>query len=109
MLIVKNPDNEKSSHMSKSLISRRSLPQSSLSFVGAAVLLKRTGRASGFMSANDRPRVGAIGTGSRWCQKVTGVDGPWGSAPDFQKYGDNVSVCDADATRREQAAGLVKE
>ena len=81
MMIIKNPDNEKSSHMSNIQLSRRSLLQSSLSFVGPAVLLNRTGRAGGFMSANDRPRVGAIGTGSRWCQKATGVDGPWGSAP----------------------------
>ena len=109
MMIVKNHVNEKSGHMSKSQLSRRSLLQSSLSFVGAAVLLNRSGRASGFVSANDRPRVGAIGTGSRWCQKATGVDGPWGSAPDFRKYGDYVSVCDADATRRELAAGLAKE
>ena len=76
---------------------------------GAAILLNQGSRASGFLSANDRPRVGAIGTGSRWCQKATGLDGPWGSAPDFKKYGDYVAVCDADAYRRELAAGLVKE
>ena len=81
MMIVENPDNEKSGQMSKSQISRRSLLKSSLSFCGAAVLLKRTGRADGFMSANDRPLVGATGTSSRGCQNATGVDGPWGSAP----------------------------
>ena len=81
-MIVENPDNEKSGQMSKSQISRRSLLKSSLSFCGAAVLLKRTGRADGFMSANDRPLVGATGTSSRGCQNATGVDGPWGSAPD---------------------------
>ena len=30
-------------------------------------------RTSGFISANDLPRVGAIGTGSRWSQNATGI------------------------------------
>ncbi len=94
--------------MSKSRQSRRAMFASSAVFAAAAIL-NRTGRASGFRSANDRPRVGAIGTGSRWCQKATGIDGPWGSAPDFKKYGDYIAVCDADSGRRELAAGLVKE
>ena len=102
------PPNESPNHMSRSQISRRNLLQSSLAFTGAAIL-SHTGRAYGFQSANDRPRVGAIGTGSRWCQKATGLDGPWGSAPDFKKYGDYIAVCDADSYRRELAAGLVKE
>ncbi|MCG8648836.1 MAG: Gfo/Idh/MocA family oxidoreductase, partial [Pirellulales bacterium] len=68
-----------------------------------------TRRASGFTAANDRPVVGAIGTGSRWCQKATGLNGPWGSAPDFRKYGDYAMVCDADAKRRELASGLVQQ
>ncbi len=90
-------------------ISRRNALKSSLAFAGAAVLLNRTQRASGFAAANDRPRVGAIGTGSRWCQKATGRNGPYGSAPSFRKYGDYVALCDADASRRELATGLVKE
>lgn len=49
----------------------------------------RTG--SGFVSANDRPRVGAIGAGSRWCQKATDLDSPWGSAPAFRQCCDYVS------------------
>ncbi len=81
-------------------LTRRSLLKSSLSFGVAALWLNRTERASGFISANERPRVGAIGTGSRWCQKATGIDGPWGSAPDFRKCGDYIAVCDADTTRR---------
>ena len=63
----------------------------------------------GFVSANARPRVGAIGTGSRWCQKATGIDGPHGSAPDFRPFGDYVAVCDADGSRRALAAELVKD
>ena len=94
--------------MPKNQLSRRRLLESSVAFAAAAIL-NRTGRASGFQSANDRPRVGAIGTGSRWCQKATGIDGPWGSAPDFKKYGDYIAVCDADSSRRELAAGVVKE
>ncbi len=72
-------------------------------------MLNLTDRAYGFQSANDRPRVGAVGTGSRWCLKATGIDGPWGSAPDFRKYGDYIAVCDADSHRREVAAALVQE
>lgn len=75
----------------------------------AALLLHRQARAHGFRSANDRPRVGAIGTGSRWCQKATGIDGSYGSAPEFRRYGDYVAVCDADASRVGRAAELVKE
>ncbi len=70
--------------------------------------IERLGQAV-FVAANDRPRVGAIGTGSRWFQKATGIDGPWGSAPDFKKYGDYVALCDADSRRLELATGIVKE
>lgn len=91
------------------LLSRRQLLKSSLNFGVAALWLSRTDRASGFISANERPRFGAIGTGSRWCQKATGIDGPWGSAPDFRTFGDYIAVCDADSTRRDLAAGIVKE
>lgn len=40
---------------------------------------------------------------------ATGINGPWGSAPDFKKHGDYIAVCDADSYRRDLAAGLVKE
>jgi predicted dehydrogenase len=89
-------------------LSRRLFLGNTLAWSGAMVLTQ-SGRADGFVAANDRPRVGAVGTGSRWCQKATGIDGPWGSAPDFRKYGDYVAVCDADSNRRELAAGLAKE
>ncbi|MFT5299575.1 MAG: putative dehydrogenase [Mariniblastus sp.] len=90
-------------------LTRRRLLKSSLAWTGAAVLASRTARASGFVAANDRPRVAAIGTGSRWSQKATGIDGSYGSANDFRKYGDYVAVCDADLSRQELAAGLVKQ
>lgn len=90
-------------------ISRRTTLKSSLAFAGAALHLNREQRAYGFVAANDRPRVGAIGTGSRWCQKATGIDRPYGSAPDFSKFGDYVAVCDADSFRRELAPQFAKK
>ncbi len=79
------------------------------SLAASAAILPRRARAVGFREANDRPVAAAIGTGSRWCQKATGIDGPWGSAPDFRRFADYVAVCDADASRCELAAGLVRE
>lgn len=99
----------KFNRMKTRTINRRSALASSLSFAGASLLLSKDQRAVGFAAANDRPRVAAVGTGSRWCQKATGIDRPYGSAPDFGKYGDYVAVCDADANRREMAADLVKD
>lgn len=89
-------------------INRRRMLTTSLAWAGAAVIADRTSRAEGFISANDRPRVGAIGTGSRWAQKATGLDSNYGSAKDVRKYGDYVAVCDADANRVELAGQLVK-
>ncbi len=88
---------------------RRRFLNHSIAWAGAAVWACRGGRASGFVGANERPRVGAVGTGSRWCQKATGIDGPHGSAPGFPPFGDYVAVCDADLDRRNRAAVLVKE
>ncbi|MDV6034468.1 MAG: Gfo/Idh/MocA family oxidoreductase [Phycisphaera sp. RhM] len=90
-------------------LNRRRALASSLSFAGAALLAARDQRAFGFAAANERPRVGAVGTGSRWCIKATGIDRPYGSAPDFRKYGDYVAICDADANRLAMASDLVKE
>ena len=90
-------------------ISRRRVLQSSLAWAGAAVLASRRQRAIGFTSANDRPRVGAVGTGSRWFIKATGIDGPYGSAPEFRTFGDYAAVCDADANRLQLAGDIVKE
>ncbi|MFO0914035.1 MAG: Gfo/Idh/MocA family oxidoreductase [Pirellulales bacterium] len=95
--------------MSRAGWNRRDWLKSSLSWAGAAVVLGRSSRAWGFASANDRPRLGAIGTGSRWCQKATGIDGPHGAAPSMRMFGDYVAVCDADASRRDRAAVLAKE
>ena len=90
-------------------ISRRSALQSSLAWAGATVLTNRAERASGFTSANERPRIAAIATGSRWFQKATGIDGPHGSAPAMQKLGDYTAVCDVDSFRLGLASGIVKE
>lgn len=88
-------------------ITRRHALQSTLAWAGAAVWTSVAERASGFHSAGERPRVAAVGTGSRWNQKATGLDGPHGSAPDFRRYGDYVAVCDADAERIGRAADIV--
>lgn len=88
---------------------RRRFLTSTLAFAGTTVLTRNRLRAAGFTAANDRPRVAAIGTGSRWNQKATGIDGRYGSAKDFRQFGDYVAVCDADAGRVERAAAIVKE
>ncbi|MFT7638691.1 MAG: putative dehydrogenase [Pirellulaceae bacterium] len=93
--------------MSPSNITRRKALQSTLA-VGAAVLVPKIRRAVGFTAANERPRVAAIGTGSRWAVKATGANREYGSAKFFKDFGDYVAVCDADTSRRERAAGLVK-
>ncbi len=93
--------------MSQMHITRRRLLAGSLAWAGAA-WCGRHERALGFTSVNARPRIGAVGTGSRWCQKATGIDGPHGSAPDIRRLGDYVVVCDADQSRRERACDLVK-
>jgi predicted dehydrogenase len=95
--------------MKNQSLHRRNFVKTTGSAIGGVWIANRTGRAEGFWQANDRPRVAAIGTGSRWCQKATGLQGSYGSAPDFKKYGDYVSVFDADRSRTELAAALVKE
>ena len=87
--------------------SRRSFLQTSLA-AGFSISAARTERAFGFVSANDRPRLAAIGTGSRWYQRATGLDSNYGSAPDVRKFGDYVAVCDADSDRVERAAQIAK-
>ncbi|MCY2934565.1 MAG: Gfo/Idh/MocA family oxidoreductase [Planctomycetota bacterium] len=95
--------------MPNKAINRRSMIQSSLAWAGAIVLNSQVSRGAGFRSANDRPRMAALGTGSRWSQKATGLKGPWGSATGMAEFGDYVALCDADGSRRYLAAGLVKE
>lgn len=89
-------------------LTRRDLLKSVPAWAGAA-WLGLSGRAKGFVGANSRLRVGAVGTGSRWCQKATGLKGGYGAAPGFRPFGDYVIVCDADANRLGLAGELVKE
>jgi predicted dehydrogenase len=90
-------------------LNRRLALKSTLGWAGATVLASRTERAFGFTSANERPRMAAIGTGSRWYQKATGLDRRYGSAPRMRQLGDYVAVCDADAYRVGLAGEIVKE
>jgi predicted dehydrogenase len=94
--------------MSNQSMSRRDVLKGAFAVGGAAILTGRSDRAEGFLAANERPRVAAIGTGSRWCQKAAGLKGPHGTAPEFKNFGDYIAVCDADANRRGLAAELVK-
>ncbi len=99
--------NQYENSMTSNKIDRRHALRSLLAWAGAAVLTTRSERALGFTSANDRPRVAAIGTGSRWFIQATGVDLPYGSAPEVQRFGDYVAVCDADQDRAGAAAKFV--
>ncbi len=92
--------------MSRSLNRREFVKKTSVS-AGVAISAGMVGRAFGFESSNDRPRIAAIGTGSRWSQRATGLDGPHGSAKEFPKYGDLIAVCDADSDRRDPGGALV--
>ncbi|MFK7820542.1 MAG: Gfo/Idh/MocA family protein [Planctomycetaceae bacterium] len=92
-----------------SQINRRSMLTTSLAWAGAAVITGRDARAKGYVSANARPRVAAVGTGSRWSQLATGLKSNYGSAKEFRKYGDYVAVCDADANRVTLAKALIKD
>ncbi len=90
-------------------LNRREFIKRSTFATGLALSAGAIGRAHGYESPNARPRIAAIGTGSRWSQKATGVNGRFGSAQEFPKYGDVVAVCDADTERREKASLLVKD
>lgn len=59
--------------MSAQKLSRRSLPKSCFAWAGVSVTTSAGLRAIGVVSANDRPRLAILGTGSRWCQQATGV------------------------------------
>ena len=90
-------------------ITRRQALQSTLAWAGASIVACHADRAFGFASANERPRIGAVGTGSRWCQKATGIDATHGSAPEMRRLGDYTMVCDADSFRLQLASGIVKQ
>jgi predicted dehydrogenase len=95
--------------MSNHSLTRRGLLKTSLAWAGASIWTRRSERAFGFFNANDRPRIGSVGTGSRWYIKATGIDAEHGSAPDIRKFGDYVAVCDADESRRAMAGKIVEE
>ncbi len=90
-------------------LDRRRALKTSLAWAGAAIWTGRDRRAFGFQNANDRPRVAAVGTGSRWSQRATGIDRPYGSAQEMRKFGDYVAVCDADADRVDRAKSLAQD
>jgi len=90
-------------------LDRRHALKTSLAWAGAAIWTGRDRRAFGFQNANDRPRVAAVGTGSRWSQRATGIDRPYGSAQEMRKFGDYVAVCDADADRVDRAQSLAQD
>ncbi len=79
------------------------------SFSAPRFVTRTAPRAWGFQSANNRPRIGVVGCGSRWDQRATTAAGPHGLGKEFPKFGDIVSVCDVDAERVARAQDLVKE
>jgi predicted dehydrogenase len=94
---------------SRNRLQRRSFLHASSTLFGAAVWTGAAGRARGFTSANDRPRVGVVGCGSRWDQRATIANGPHGLGKEFPKFADIVAVCDVDASRVGRAQTLVKD
>lgn len=68
------------------------------------------GRAKGFASPNERPRIGVVGTGSRWEIKTGGrIDAIHGTGKEFVRFGDLVSLCDVDAERLGRAKEFVRD
>lgn len=95
--------------MSRSSLSRRHFLGSSAALATVACVTQRSQRAFGFQNANDRPRMAVVGCGSRWDQRATIANGPYGLGKEFPKFADIVAVCDPDAQRVERAQGLVKD
>lgn len=95
---------QRDSQMPSVRTTRRTFLQTS-SAIGISGLL----RADGFAQANDRPRIAAVGTGSRWDQRATGLQSSYGSAKKFPAFGDIVAVVDADSDRQQRATALVTE
>ncbi|MEM7475015.1 MAG: Gfo/Idh/MocA family oxidoreductase [Planctomycetota bacterium] len=91
-----------------SSISRRQILVGA-SAAGFGIVTNKLSRAAGFRSANDRPRVGVVGTGSRWDQRATIAKNRYGLGKEFPKFSDIIAVCDVDANRVERAKGLVKD
>jgi predicted dehydrogenase len=90
-------------------MNRRRFLQSSSLFAGTAIIAGVERRAMGFRNASDRPRIAVVGCGSRWDQRATIANGPYGLGKAFPKFGDIVAVCDPDSHRVERAQGLVKD
>ena len=89
---------------------RRAAIARTLGLTGAAYFTSSLPQAShGFQSPNERPRIGAVGTGSRWYQRATGLQGRYGSAPKMRTLGDYTVVCDADAYRLGLAGEITKQ
>lgn len=82
---------------------------SSSALAGFGIVTGVSRRAAGFQSANDRPRVAVVGCGSRWDQRATIANGPYGLGKEFPKFADIVAVCDVDSDRVGRAKGLVKD
>ncbi len=89
-------------------LDRRSFISSS-ALAGFGIVTGVSQRAAGFQSANDRPRVAVVGCGSRWDQRATIANGPYGLGKEFPKFADIVAVCDVDSDRVGRAKGLVKD
>jgi predicted dehydrogenase len=93
----------------KEMFNRRRFIRNSSAWAGFAIWTGWAGRAPGFESPNQRPRIGTVGVGSRWDHRATGLTSSYGSGKEFPKYGDIVAVCDVDADRRERASALIKD
>lgn len=89
------------------MTNRRTILKAS-ALAGCGIVTGIENRAFGFRSANDRPRVAVVGTGSRWDQRATIANGPYGLGKEFPKFSDIVAVCDVDANRVDRAKKLVK-
>ena len=73
-------------------LNRRRFLKASSAMLGASLLSGSVVRAAGFTSANDRPRIGVVGTGSRWDQRATIAQNTYGLGKEFPKFGDIVTV-----------------
>lgn len=86
---------------------RRQALKSSLAWAGAS-LITTSARSQQSQSANDRPRIAIVGTGSRWSQQATGVNSNYGCGQQMKEYADYTTVCDADSDRMGRAREIAK-
>jgi predicted dehydrogenase len=87
---------------------RRHFIKSSAGLAAAAMGTRYLPAAHGFQNANDRPRIGVVGCGSRWGWQLAN-GGTYGVGVDFAKFADYVAVCDVDQDRVAGAKRLVKQ